>query len=161
MKPDAEFLRDFEASHIWVVRAAWWLAEFPDMHVTIPEVRLRPSPAERSRYADGGDFLVRHGRGLTYERVEVKHRSVDFTGLNDYPFPTVFVNEAYKLTPGVVAYLWGYIIFNRLGTHVAVVRAYTSPDWVEVRKYDSAQRRECTFLACPVRLAEFHRLDDA
>lgn len=158
MKTDAQFVRDFHDSRRWVTRAAWWLAGFADVRVTIPEPVLRPDARERARYADGGDLIVRERGALKV--AEVKHRSVDFTGRHDYPFATVFVNEAYKLTPDRLARLWGYVIFNRAGTAVAVVRPSTSPFWVSERRHDPAQRRDCEFLACPVSLAEFHTFPD-
>ncbi len=150
MKADAAFRADFDQSHatVWIVGR--WLADL-GFEVAAPVPALRPNAEERAAYADDGDLVIK-------KVVEVKRRSIDFTGAHDYPYDSVFVNEAYKLTRERLAVVWGYVVVNRAGTHAAVVHTNTANKWVTVERYDADQDRRCEFLACPVAHVKFFRL---
>jgi hypothetical protein len=156
MKDDAAFVADFKASHQWVVLVGDWLRRL-GYEVRIPDQNLRPTAALRHLYSDDGDLFVTT-KGIT-KAVEVKHRSIDFTSAFDYPFPTIIVNEAHLLTDERLAKIFGYVIVNDPGTHVAVVRPHTRPFWIaSPPTWIAAQQRWETFLACPLYFASYYRL---
>jgi hypothetical protein len=156
MKDSAVFIADFKESHRWVVAVGVWLWRL-GYEVRIPDQNLRPTVALRHLYSDNGDLFVTK-RDVT-KAVEVKHRSIYFTNALDYPFQTVIVNEAHRLTDQRLAKVWAYVIVNNPGTHAAVVRSCTKPMWIAFPPmWIAAERRYCTFLACPVCFADFYCL---
>lgn len=149
MKPSAEFVRDWQASHGPVMDVALWLKRIGyDVKLNVPD--LRPDAAERFRYSDTGDIEV-------LQRIEVKRRSIDFTSAGDYPFPTIFVDEVYKVDARLKGLL-GFVIVNAAGTHAACVTPATKPRWTRETKFDLRQQRDCTWYCCPPELAFFGRI---
>jgi hypothetical protein len=148
VKADAAFLADFAESRRTVMQVGQWMADLGyDVHM--PVAALRPAAETRAHYADDGDLVIQ-------KVVEVKHRGIDFTSAADYPYPSVFVNERYKLTRERLAKVWGYVVVNRAETHVAVVLTTTYDKWLDIDAYDKNQDRMCTFAACPVGHVKFY-----
>lgn len=160
MKDNAAFVADFKESHRWVDKVEHWLRGL-GYEVRKPRPQLRPDADVRRFYSDKGDLLVWSPDARMSKVVEVKHRAVDFTNAVDYPYPTIIVNEWYKLPQVKLDSLFGYVIVNRPGTHVAVVTPDTSVVWKRQERWDSAQKRWCEFAVCPVSFAKFYQLPNA
>lgn len=152
MKADAAFVSDWRASQGAVLRVAEWLAGFGG-EVVIPAPHLRKDAATRMLEGDRGDILYT-------EAVEVKQRQIAFTGAADYPFPTVFVDEVYKVDRRV-ARTRAWVVVNRDGTCLAVIPKATRREWVVVERPDAAQGRVCQWYACPVARVTFVALGEA
>jgi hypothetical protein len=89
------------------------------------------------------DILLDKGRTL-----EVKSRSIYFTGVDDYPFETVFVDtvegwEAKLSHPVAVA------VVSQKSGGIVVVPVSTASLWSVRRVFDSKRGFEVTVLECP------------
>ena len=89
--------------------------------------------------------------------IQVKHRPNIVGSIEDEPFETIIVDEAYKFH-GRKDVL-GYMLVNSDMTHGAWIR--TMPQdrkpghFVEKKRYDKAQRSERTFIMAPKHLFTF------
>ena len=147
MKPDKAFVEDWRTSQDVVNTVALWLEKRGKRAFLFP-VELRPHASQRSAYRDQGDIMVLHN-GHPY-RIEVKARGIRFTGAHDYPYATVYIDEAYKLEPrSDVDPLLGYCIVSGDVIHVAFIHSDTVAHWVQETRRDPKQGRDCTFVACP------------
>ena len=151
MKPDREFLRDFNESQRWVERAAKWLETFGYV-VEIKPYSLRPTSDLRRDFMDSGDLDV------DGKRVEVKRRpDIDFTDASTFPYDTILVDEAYKIDRKAQERL-GYVIFNSTGSHACIVLEKSKRYWKKTKKWDKKQRRVCEYYECPVNKCRFYRV---
>ena len=147
MIPYAQFIHELRASQTYVNAVASWMA-MHDCDVVIKPTLEAPSTELRHEYIDSGDIEIR-------QRVEVKHRSIGFTCAEDYPFPTIIVDEVHKVDRIPKGQLWGYVIVNEAGTHVCCLRANTQGRWTIQRKHDKKQGAERAFYVCPVKIGWF------
>lgn len=152
MKPDRAFLADFDRQDA-SVDAVGRLLVRAGYSVFRPQSQLRPTAEVRRLYADCGDLIVR-------KRVEVKHRKIDFTCEDEFPFSTVFIDECYHVDRFNPNTLDAYYIVNAKLTHAAVIRAFTRKWWKVESNRDPAQDRVCDFYAMPKWLiADWVRFD--
>ena len=147
MIPYAQFIHELRASQTYVNAVASWMA-MHDCDVVIKPTLEAPSTELRHEYIDSGDIEIR-------QRVEVKHRSIGFTCAEDYPFPTIIVDEVHKVDRIPKGQLWGYVIVNEAGTHVCCLRADTKGRWTIQRKHDKKEGAERAFYVCPVGIGMF------
>ncbi|MFA5054071.1 MAG: hypothetical protein WC565_08425 [Parcubacteria group bacterium] len=152
MKAEGAFLTALAESAASVNLCAAWLARHGYQTRIVPTV-VRPDSSVRMQYGDGGDIEIT-------KRVEVKQRSLPFTSASDYPYPTVLVDEVYKVDRLGMTGLDGYMIVNSDGTVACVVKKATRPHWSVESRWDSSQSRQCEFYACPVGLCEFVSLSE-
>jgi hypothetical protein len=118
---DPTFPQDLLASTRAVDRVARWLRGFGKA-VTIQPLKLRPDISRAPEFSDKGDLRV------DGDRIEVKHRSLRFTGPHDFPFPSIIVD---------VAHAWDnahpkpapYVILNQPLTHAAIVPGSPWAPW--------------------------------
>lgn len=151
-KSDQDFIDAFEGSKSAVEKVLAW-AKGKNLDVAIKESRLRPDFDHRVEYADEGDLEIR-------KRIEVKHRKLKFTSAEDYPFSTVFVDEAYKVDRYPIETLSSYVIVNKPMTHAAIVLAGTREHWFIERRYDPTNGDMRNFYVCPVRFTKFISLEE-
>lgn len=148
--PDAAhptFVNELVESQKAVDVTAAWLRRL-GFSVKVPDLRIRADTTQRYDFQDQGDLFYR-------ERLEVKRRSLDFTSADDYPYPSVIIDECYKWDrahPKPAA----YIILNQARTHAAVVKRSTFRQWHKIQRHDKG--RICDFYACPVSRVKFIRL---
>jgi hypothetical protein len=108
---------------------------------------------KRWENADDGDLFVTM-------RVEHKvRRNIDFSCREDYPYPTVFVDEYYKIENKEDRPLC-YVIENKEGSYCAVIYNYTKKHWVIEKHYDPIQQRICEFYAAPKSFVRFCKTED-
>lgn len=150
MKTDAQFVDSLMQSASCVSAVAAWMLR-NNCDVLIRPTVVRPDFDSRNEYADGGDIEIR-------QRVEVKQRSIDFTSADDYPYPTVIVDEKYKVDRIARGKLWGYLIVNKSGTHVCCIKPDSKSAWVVESKYDKKDGQQREFYVCPKRLCLFCEL---
>ena len=146
MKSDDRFVSDLQQSRTRVERfAAMCRRAGADLWVYPSDVR--PKASEREAYADGGDLMLQ-------TRIEHKVRDIDFYDANDFPYDTMIVDEVYKVER-IKARPFRYVIENRDGTRLAVVRSVTKPKWTIKKRFDPQQGRECEFYEINKRFVAF------
>lgn len=92
---------------------------------------------------DDGDIQFSH---LTGETVyDVKHRSIDFTGPADFPYPSIIVCQSAPYGPKSKWNDFVIVAVNKDCTCAAFVNSKTSDRWVEQGGH----------LVCPVEYATF------
>jgi len=146
MKPSDRFVADLSQSRARVERFAAMCRQHGAMMWVYPPA-LRESEAERMDFADDGDLMLQC-------RIEHKVRDISFRDAGDFPYPTLIVDEVYKVDR-IKARPFRYIIENREGTRIAVIRSATRPHWTVTRRWDKQQGRECDFYEIPKHLAVF------
>lgn len=151
-KSDEQFIKDLDKSRRSVFRVARYLLDV-GFEVHIKPTIIRPDASQRHEYADKGDLsyvsIAKNGKTVI-KRVEVKHRwNMDFTSVDDFPFPTVFVDTKYdgegdRPAPDVV------VCVNRLLTAALMLRVEdTRPHWTLATVFDSTYGRESVVYECP------------
>ena len=115
---------------------------------------IRPAFAEREGFGDAGDILVRRIGRDAWARVEVKGRTLEFTGPDDFPFQTIFVERLNRLEKHDPAA--AYFVCNRALTNAAVIYGSTRAHWIgPVPFFDSARGHQANAYECPAELAKF------
>jgi hypothetical protein len=148
VKPDADFLADFLKSTRAVDRFAAAIRR-ANVSVWLPPTEIRPDVASRMEYADGGDLMLQL-------RAEHKVRNLAFTGRADFPFPTLIIDEKYKVdAKAKQSPLFAYFIESRDGQCVACVYGHTKPRWLIQDTYDKKQGRTCTNYVVPIEYVRF------
>jgi hypothetical protein len=120
--------------------------------VEIPKIRFAPTAAEADDYVDGGDLMI-----VARFRIEVKHRSINFTGADDWPHPNVFVSNAAAVERGDNDVLY-YVTVSSDCRNIAVISRKTRPHWHIVEKVASNTGNRERFYACPLDLVTFEAL---
>lgn len=142
---DRAFLADLAASAGSVEVVARWLSEqgYP---VLLRPTFVRPERAQWAEYADDGDLEI-------MQRIEVKQRkSLTFTSKEDFPYPTVIVDDAAdyeRKRPRP----YMYVITNTTLDRALVVYCRMEKQWKKEKHYDRNLGRDCLFLECPLELA--------
>lgn len=115
---------------------------------------LRPTVEEWREYVDDGDLELT-------QRIELKHRrDIDFHSVEDYPFPTVIVDEVRKADLKHRVTLFGYMILNASLTGYLFIPRSTRAEWILEEltdSHDDTPRRKKYYL-CPRELVKYHRL---
>jgi hypothetical protein len=148
MKDDDKFVRDLDASRVAVNQFADKLRR-DGIQAWLPPERTRPDASIRHDYADEGDIMVQG-------RVEHKVRNnLHFTCKEDYPYPTVIVDEVYKEDAKASDPVFAYVIENASRTHAAVVYGWTRDKWQVETRRDTIQGRDCHFYVIDKRWVRF------
>ena len=150
MKTDQEFLNALIESQSHVAAVASWMAR-QNFNVMISPAICRPDFKDRFEFIDQGDIIVS-------SRIEVKKRSIDFTCRDDYPFPTVIVDEKFKVDRIPPPQLNGYVILNNRGTHACLISVKTRKHWRPIIRRDSKDKQRRTFYECPKGRCAFHAI---
>ena len=143
MKGNEEFVRDFFNSFGSVFIVGSYMQRL-GFNVTVPVPEVRPNESERMKFMDDGDLLVTMP-------VQIKHRSLNFTCQEDYPYKTIFIDEAYKVKPDTFM----YVVVSKDKKHAAIIGRETRRFWVTEKIYDKHQKRDCENLACPKEHSKF------
>jgi hypothetical protein len=149
---DPTFVDDLKESQRGVAIVAQWFRA-RGYEVTVPETHIRPNPDVRMDYSDSGDLFVK-------QRIEVKHRKVDFTCAADFPYPTILVDVAHSWDRGNPK-AFAYFSLNKAGTHAALILCRdTLEHWIKTEKYDPHAGRKGWYYECPVEHVQFIKLAD-
>lgn len=120
--------------------------------VKIPPVLIAPTAAQAEEYLDDGDLLL-----LFEKRIEVKHRTFDFSSADDYPYPSVFISNvaAVDRARGQVS---AYINVSRDLRCAAIIKYETAEHWF-VNKSRASNTGNVEFqYACPLSFVHFEAL---
>ena len=151
MMPDDQFIESLHQSKEFVQKAAEWLAG-QGFEIFVRPTVVRPDWDSRHEFADNGDLEIRM-------RIEVKHRDLDFTCREDYPFDTVIVDEVFKVDRIPKNHLYGYVILNQACTHAGLIGGKTRPTWTTFEKYDNRISENRSFYVCPKEKVNFCRIN--
>ena len=150
MKTDQEFISALNDSEKSVSKVASWLSK-GGADVMIKPTVIRPNVESRKEYLDNGDIEIR-------QRIEIKHRNLNFTNVSDYPFDTVIVDEVHKFDRIIKAQLWGYVILNKMQTHCCVIKLTTHSEWKKKSRYDKKDKQSCEYYFCPREHCVFYKI---
>lgn len=150
MKPDAQFVNDFLQSSQYVNLVAYWFSVNGISSRILPNM-LRPEVGRRFDFMDNGDIEI-------HLKVEVKHRSIDFTSRDDYPYPTILIDEVYKVDKKSRD-LYAYVILNERADTCIMIYKYTISKWRKVEKRDRTAGEARMFYEVPKEFGIFMRLE--
>ena len=145
---DPTFVHDLKLSKdaVWALQK-WLVSE--GYTVMVKPILVRPTVEERGDYADSGDLEI-------VQTIECKHRlNVDFTCREDYPYKTVFVDEAQRYDRKQPK-PYAYMLLNKSMTHVALIRCTSAGKWEKVKKFDKGKER--IFYHCPLKYVTFRAM---
>jgi len=123
----------------------WLLEQGFDAEVRLS--KLAPDYDSRLEYSDSGDIKVTI-RGKDY-RYEVKNRELDFDSVDSFPYPSIIVDEKYKVDRNHELPLWGYAIVNRNRTGFITISSLTRDTWFVKDGFDSFLKEKRTYVHCP------------
>lgn len=105
-----------------------------------------PDYKHRMQHTDDGDIaaLIKGKQ----QRVEVKGSSKRFDSIESYPYPTVIIDEAYKVTKEHTLPLYGYVIVNKQRTGFLAIPFTTKEHWYTSDKFDSIMQQKRKFMIC-------------
>jgi hypothetical protein len=148
VKPVAAFLEDFRKSIRAVERFAALLRR-KNVSVWLSPTEMTPDVESRMDYADSGDLMLQL-------RAEHKVRTIQFTSREDFPFPTIIIDEKYKVdAKAKQSALFAYFIESSDGQCVACVYGHTKHRWKTKDAYDKKQGRDCTYYVVPIECVRF------
>jgi hypothetical protein len=147
-----KFLAGLKESKEWVWKTAELLNDcgYP---VTVNPTTYAETHEDWKQHADNGDLTIN-------QTIEVKHRTLNFTCRDDYPYATVLICAVHshknkKPRP------WGYVIWNRDGTHIAVIKTDTEKSWtikrVTDRRFENYSQDQ---YQCPLEVVTFHEANN-
>lgn len=97
---------------------------------------------------DGRDILI-------MQTVKVRHRQEEFVDAESYPGVTVPVEKKEVFDSSNPATIWGYVIVNRAGTHICVIKTDTRKKWMKENRDGervyTALLEDCLFIELPAR----------
>lgn len=149
------FLRRLDKSRHSVFLVAEYLHK-SGYNVHIPAFDYRPTDSNWEDHTDNGDLYIWKEKEQQH-RIDVKHRNLDFTGKDDFPYDRIFVSDIRAIrraTPFPLA----YVIVNKNCTHIGVVWARTKPHWTEETFFAKNTDMTATAMACPIAYVDFRRL---
>lgn len=151
MLSESKFKERLEGSKADVQKVGEWL-KGKGFDVLVRPTICAPNKEERYDYADDGDIEIRF-------RVEVKKRhNVQFTCKEDYPYPTIFLDETYKVDGWGPGTLYAYIVLSKDAKHAALVPRNTRMQWVKRETWDTVSQRSQQVYEVPKDLAHFVEL---
>ena len=142
VKPQAEFRQNLKKSQEYVAVVNNWLRGYGFNSNILPYTVCK-DVSERWEHTDSGDIEIR-------QRVEVKHRpKMDFKSLDDLPYPSIIIDEAYKIDKHNINTLYAYFIVNSSKTRAMVILPRTKKHWFKKKWTDVAEKIEREFYFCP------------
>ena len=151
-RDDPTFVQDLLRSDVHVDLIARWLFG-SGYDPVVPPLRVRDAPENMRQYADAGDIFVGN------HRIECKQRGLRFTGLSDFPYPTIIVDAAH-CWDNADTKPFCYMLTDKKIESCVVVRASTYPFWCKTNKYDAAKHRHRAFYECPIGRCEIYHMGD-
>jgi hypothetical protein len=147
VKPVADFLQAFRSSQRAVEKFAATLRK-KNVPVWLPPTQMTPDVESRMDYADVGDMMIQL-------RAEHKVRGIKFSSRADFPYPTLIIDEKYKVDSKASTPLFAYFIESSDGQCVACVYGHTQHRWKVDEVFDKAQGRKCVNYVVPIEFVRF------
>lgn len=152
MSDHDRFISHLSVSYDAVWAAARWLSNL-GYSVNISPSVVKDVGDDFIRGIDNGDLYIS-------QRVEVKHRSLDFTGAHDWPFGDKIIVCAKHSFDLACPKPYLYLMLNRDKTHIAIIKSETSNFWtvekVKDKRYENV-KQECYF--CHLKYVKFRKLE--
>lgn len=169
MKSPDSFRRDYEWGLEWEDRVVS-LIQKCNPYVEQPPKFSKVVHGRVVGFTDQGDITAQ-------TLISCKRRRVEFTGQQDYPYPTVFVDEEYKLIPDHIPHdvyyamplteklaslKWfhSYWIGSADMRHVALIIPASKPYWTLEERFSPQDNRNTMTWACPKGKAIFGSVED-
>lgn len=169
VKNQREFLDDYNWGLDWETKVADLITRC-NPYVDKPAKFSKVHGGRVIGFDDDGDMRASVHIGC-------KRRRLAFTGREDYPFPTVFVDEEYKLIPdhmdredyyalpvqerlARIKWFHSYWIASSDMNHVALIVPATKRHWILEKVYSPKDRRDAFNWACPVSKVIFGKTSD-
>jgi hypothetical protein len=129
------FLKNLKASQTSVDQVGAWLTRL-GLAVTKGRLGLAaPTHAAWRQFRDNGDLHVAHATIGGPHRLEVKHRTVAFTGAHDFPYDSMIVCAQHAWDE-VDPKPWWVLCLNQQATLVAAIDARTNDGWFTRELHD-------------------------
>lgn len=169
MKTDRDFYNDYNFGMEWHQKVHSALhGRNPDIWIPKPHTTLIEGKV--LGFADDGDIAATC-------LIQPKRRKIDFTCQRDYPYPTIFIDEEYKLKSDHISdadyfalpekerlahlkWFHSYWISNRDMTHCALVIPASKRYWTLDRHWSKPDRRWVTSWAVPKGKAVFGTVEN-
>ena len=129
---DYRFKKNLMNSQEAVWDVARWLQSRGNA-VTVNPTFVAPDHSQWKDYADNGDLFIT-------QRIEVKHRGVDFTCADDWPYSDFMVCAKHAWDRALQK-PYAFIYLNKSKTHVAIVKGETHKTWTHEKRTDSRYDR--------------------
>lgn len=155
---EQQFRTEMERARESQERVAAWLRGEGYSAEVIP-AEIRPDYASRHAYSDNGDVLVWKPGSDKRHKVNVKRRHYAFTCADDYPFPSIYIEDTRLLDDAVVM----HVMTNEVMTHAAVIMRSTQVHWTHeltTHRQGHPNNDPHSVTACPTHLARFVVLPD-
>lgn len=139
----AYFLQQLTIGDKWATHVAAQIMEAGKYAYATP-TQVAQTPEQIAEFtAKEKDIMLDRGRTL-----EVKSRSLTFTGVEDYPYPTVFVDtaEGWHAKEGKAV---AVAVVSQVTGAVVVVPVSTEPMWGVGKVFDSKRGFDIDVLECP------------
>jgi hypothetical protein len=150
-----EFVEYFHSSKEAVLAVARWA--WDEGHdVFIPAMKLRPKHDFTNDYRDDGDLHITKD-GLT-KKLNVKHKSVTFSGPKDFPFPLIFVankKSADSYGDNISSYV---IVSNDMKCACVINKKQTWQFWSVIKFFNEKHHYHEEVYACPIVQAKFYQI---
>ena len=148
------FLGHLRASNEAVAHVAQWMASH-GRDVLIKGTKYASEHSAWRDFADAGDLFI-------LKRIEVKRLSVDFTGVDDWPFGNNFIVCAKHAFDRAKDKPEAFVILSQNMEHCAVVPVATSNFWYEEERTDSRYTGDVAtqvFYFCPIDRVQFRQME--
>lgn len=126
--------------------------------VTVPAFIYPPPDSNWEDNVDNGDvFIEKINNGP--HRVDVKHVTLDFTCLDDFPHRNMFVADIRAIRradPFPIAYM----IVNNKSTHIGIVWSKTKHHWSPREVWASNTEKWITVMQLPAEYVDFRPIND-
>lgn len=152
MKSDENFLRDLSKSRQAVNNFAL-IQQSKGVQIWLPPEQTRPDSSQRMEYADSGDMILQM-------RIEHKSISLEFTSREDFPNPSIIVDEKYKYDSKSKTPVLMYVLQSANKTHAAIVYGFTRDKWTTKDIFDRKQNRNCTMYMCDKKYIRFCKVNE-
>jgi len=154
MNEEARFRAAVPKSWRAVFKVAEFIHRAGGRSIYIPPLVVREEFDQREGCGDYEDIRVGvNGKEI---RVEVKWRTLAFTGFHDYPYPTVLIDRMEKIGADHADY---YFIANRDLTHACRISGETRKHWIgPVKRKDRDKGYEFDGIECPLDHVHFVKL---
>jgi len=148
-RDDPTFKEDLAASQDAVERVARWLRDRGNAVIVRPTF-VRPEAKQMTEYSDDGDLEI-------IQRVEVKRRGFAFSSKEDYPYPTVFIDNCHTVE-NARPKPYGYVILNEAMTTALIVDCRTRSTWGKREVWDKKKGRNRCIYECMIDQVEVVQL---
>lgn len=150
------FVRRFQTSRTAIFKVAEYLHREKGLNVAIPSMVLSPNVSSSMGYSDKGDLFVWANGKKTFI-IDVKHKQIDFTCAENFPFQDEYIMVA-SVASVTRLPAFAYFVVNRQMTHAFVVKGDTKHLWHISHVKDKERGDSEDKYMCYIGLGEFVEL---